>query len=95
MQINYTVDALVSLLQLINFIESKNTQGAGLRWLDRYEAVLQKQLYHPNQTKLCHNQTFRRLNLHCINYNDWVIAFSIQETSILIEAMIHKSRITD
>ncbi|MCY7309409.1 MAG: hypothetical protein LH619_01405 [Chitinophagaceae bacterium] len=82
MQVNYTMDALASLIQLVNFIESKNTPGAGLRWLDKYEAFLTKQLFNPNQIKLCHNQTFNKLNLRCINYNDWVIAFSVQETSV-------------
>ena len=95
MQINYTVDALASLIQLVNFIESKNTPGAGLRWLGRYEAFLQKQLYNSNHSRPCNNQTFRKLNLYCINYNDWLIAFSLQTNAVLIEAVLHKSRITD
>jgi len=33
--INYTTDALNSLISLVNFIKSKNTAGAGLRWLNR------------------------------------------------------------
>jgi len=35
MPINYTTDALNSLISLVNFIKSKNTAGAGLRWLNR------------------------------------------------------------
>jgi hypothetical protein len=35
------------------------------------------------------------LNLLCIYYNDWVIAFSIHSNFILIEALMHKSRISD
>ena len=42
MQINYTTDAFSSLIQLINYIESVNTQGAGLRWLKRFEFFLEK-----------------------------------------------------
>ena len=95
MQINYTVDAVASLLQLINFIERKNTPGAGLRWLDKYEAFIQKHFYNPGQARLCNNETFRKLNLYCINYKDWLIAFSVKENAILIEALLHKSRITD
>lgn len=95
MQINYTADAFASLLGLINFIETNNTQGAGLRWLGKYETFLQKSLFNPSQIKICHNQTFRRFVLHCLNYNDWTIAFSIHDNYVLIEAMLHKSRITD
>ncbi len=95
MQINYTADALGSLIQLVNYIESVNTKGAGLRWLNRYELFLQKTLIRPQQIKHCHNLTFNQLNLRCINFNDWVIAFTVNENYILIEALLHRSRISD
>ena len=95
MQVNYATDAFVSLTGLINFIEANNTAGAGMRWLSRYEKFLQKSFVDAKKIKLCHNKTFRKLNLKCINYNDWVIAFSMNEKFILIEALLHKSRIID
>ena len=49
MQINYTEDAFSSLVQLVNFIESKNTLGAGVRWLQRFERFLQKKLQNPQK----------------------------------------------
>lgn len=42
MQINYTKKAFATLTQLVNYIEVSNTQGAGVRWLNRYEAFLEK-----------------------------------------------------
>lgn len=95
MQINYSTDAFDSLIHLINFIESKNTKGAGIRWLNKYEVFLKKKLKTAQQIKLCNNETFHRLNLHCIHYHDWVIAFSIHNKDVLIEAILHKSRIND
>lgn len=95
MQINYTADAFGSLIQLVNYIESVNTKGAGLRWLNRYELFLQKTLIKPQQIKLCHNLTFNQVGLRCIYFNDWVIAFSLNENYILIEALLHRSRISD
>lgn len=95
MQINYTTDAFKSLMRLVNYIESKNTQGAGLRWLKRYEEFLQKKFHQPKNIRLCNNATFNTLHLSCLYFNDWVIAFSITEKSLLIEALLHKSRITD
>ncbi len=94
-QINYTTDAFSSLIQLINYIESSNTQGAGLRWLHRFELFLKKKLQAPLQIKLCNNAAFAQLNLRCIYFNDWVIAFSAEENIVLIEALLHKSRISD
>jgi glutathione synthase/RimK-type ligase-like ATP-grasp enzyme len=95
MQISYTTDAFISLTQLVNFIESTNTAGAGVRWLKRYELFLKATLNSPEHIRLCHNQTFNNLKLRCIYFNDWLIAFSIKNESILIEALLHKSRITD
>ena len=95
MQIDYTAEAFSSLIQLVNYIESTNTRGAGLRWLNRYELFLKMKLRAPERIKLCNNYTFDKLKLHCIYFNDWVIAFSISEKSVLIEALLHKSRISD
>ncbi len=95
MQISYTTDAFISLTQLVNFIESTNTSGAGLRWLERYELFLKTAFNSPERIRLCHNQTFHSLKLRCIYFNDWLIAFSIKNDSVLIEALLHKSRITD
>ncbi len=75
MQINYTADAFNSLFQLVNYIETTNTAGAGVRWLNRYEAFLQNKLLKPNKIKLCNNFTFKQVDLRCIYYNDWLIAF--------------------
>ena len=95
MQVNYTTEAFSSLSSLVNFIEAKNTRNAGLRWLARYEFFLQSAFTNPNGVKLCNNFTFAKLNLRCIYFNDWAIAFSIHDNYILIEALLHKSRISD
>ncbi len=49
MQINYTADAFNSLFQLVNYIETTNTAGAGVRWLNRYESFLQNKLLNPHK----------------------------------------------
>ena len=95
MQVKYTKDAFSSLIQLINFIEARNTSGAGIRWLDKYEKYLTKTFINTKNKRLCNNATFKKLELHFIYFNDWVIAFSIHEDFILIEALLHKSRLTD
>lgn len=95
LKIRYTLDAFASLTSLINFIESKNTAGAGLRWLEHYEKFLSNALLDAKHKRFCNNESFRKLNLRCIYYNDWLIAFSFDEDFILIEALLHKSRIKD
>ncbi len=94
-EIKYTTDALASLTALINFIEAKDTEGAGIRWLEHYENNLKQAFENAGKKRLCNNATFKKLNLRCIYFNDWLIAFSIRENFILIEALLHKSRIAD
>ena len=50
MHIEYTTEVFTSLVQLVNYIESKNTRGAGLRWLNRFETFLQKKLHKPEKS---------------------------------------------
>jgi len=95
MQVNYTTEAFASLSGLVNFIEDNNTENAGLRWLERFEHFLQTTLNNGQIIKLCNNATFNKLNLRCIYFNDWVVAFSIQPDYILTEALLHKSSGTD
>ena len=87
MQVNYTKKAFATLTQLVNYIEASNTQSAGIRWLNRYEAFLQKILLNPEDIRLCNNYTFNKLDLRCIYFNDWIIAFSIHKSFIFIEAI--------
>lgn len=95
MLINYTIDAFASLISLINFIESQNSEGAGLRWFEKYEKFLDKCFSGVLKKRLCNNATFHKLELHCVYFRDWVIAYSINNEFILIEAFLHKSRIRD
>ena len=95
MLISYTGAAFESLSDVVNFVESKNTLGAGVRWLDKFETFLNQSLTKPEIITLCNNKTFRELGLKCFNYNDWVIAFSHNDTQVLIEAILHSSRLTD
>ena len=95
MKINYTADAFNSLVQLVNYIEEMNTAGAGIRWLDKYETFLQQSLSHIKQIRSCHNLTFNQLGLQCIYFNDWIIAFSVHTDFVLVEVLLHKSRISD
>lgn len=95
MKISYTNDAFESLANLVNFIEAHNTKGAGLRWLFKFEQQLKIKLSFPEIIGMCHNETFRNFELKCIYIKDWLIAFSVKGDAILIEAILHKSRIKD
>ena len=94
MQIDYTTEAFASLLQLINYIESNNTKDAGLRWLQRFEVFFRKKCIPHIKLSFATTKLFINL-IFVVFFNDWVIAFSLHENNILIEALLNKSRITD
>ena len=95
MKINYTNAAYESLLAINEFVELRNTLGAGYRWYLRYEDfILEKLLLH-KAIPLCKINTLQRLKLYCVHYKDWTIAFSKANDEILIELLLHKSRIRD
>lgn len=95
MKINYTNDAAQSLIALVDFIEKQNTKGAGLRWLAKFELSIKKSLKNFSIIPFCKNKTFYSLQLKCFYFNDWLIAFSQQQNSLTIEALLHKSRVKD
>lgn len=95
MEINYTRDAFDSLTALLLFIEKENTKGAGIRWLDKFESFLMETLPLHGLITYCNNKTFHQLKLKCLNYNDWIIAFTVYDTTITIDAILHKSRLKD
>ena len=51
MQISYTIDAFSALTNVVNFIESKNTLGSGVRWLKKFEYFLVTSLVNPLSIK--------------------------------------------
>ncbi|MEP7129101.1 MAG: hypothetical protein ABI729_09550 [Chitinophagales bacterium] len=42
MQINYSINAFIALTGIVNFVEAKNTSGAGIRWLEKYETHIRQ-----------------------------------------------------
>ena len=66
MEIRYTRDAYRVLIRHVNYIEEKNTEGAGLRWFGRYESWLLQKLKGAAQIKTCNNASLKRVGLRCI-----------------------------
>jgi hypothetical protein len=95
MEISYTAEAFASLVDVVNYVESMNTLGAGVRWLDKFEIFLNNSLPTASVVKPCNNRTFYELQLRCLNFNDWIIAFSLDNDNVLIEAILHSSRLVD
>lgn len=95
MEIEYSEEAYSILMSLVHFTESENIPGAGYRFILRFESFLQRKFQLPKQYRICNNLSLQKLNLCCVYFNNWVIAFTIEEDTVFIESILHISRITD
>ena len=79
MKVEYTAEVFSSLLRLVNFIEETNTDGAGVRWLNKFESFIERNLSNAASISFCNNESLNRLQLLFIYYGDFLISFSIHE----------------
>jgi hypothetical protein len=51
-------------------------------------SIFREEIFEQANIRLCNNSTFNKLNLRCIYFNDWLIAFSIHKSSIPFAALL-------
>ncbi len=91
MTVVFKPDARIVVLEIIDFIDSINTPGAGFFWEDRLVSYLRSYAL-PNVTyALCNNEYLASLSLSCINFNDWIIAFKIEGELFVVYKIIRGS----
>jgi hypothetical protein len=91
MTVVFKPDARIVILEIIDFIDSINTPGAGFFWEDRLVSYLRSYAL-PNVTyALCNNDYLASLGLSCINFNDWVVAFKIEDDLFIVYKIIRGS----
>lgn len=95
MNLIFTTHFSEEIENIISFIDNTNTKGSGWRWYEKFEAFLIEELAFPDTHAICKNLAFRKFNLRCIFYKDWTIAYKMDETNVLLVAIIHKSNIVD
>ncbi len=72
-------EAWFTLNELAEFVESKNTLGAGNRYLNAFLVKINDGLKNNAKYAICKYPEFAKLKLKCFVINDWVIAY--QETN--------------
>lgn len=84
-------EAWLTLNELAEFVESKNTLGAGNRYLNAFLEKINDALKNNAKYAICKYTEFTKLKLKCFLINDWVIAYQETETSLIVRAIIHGS----
>lgn len=82
-------EAWVTLKELAEFVESKNTLGAGKRYLITFLSKIRDALKSNPEYAVCKYPEFAKLHLKCFVINDWVIAYQESQDTIIVKAIIH------
>lgn len=91
MIVSYSEEAKFSLYEISDFVESVNTDGSGYRWLAKFEAWLANYARSNVSYALCRDAYLASLDLSCINFNDWIIAFKIERELFVVHKVIRGS----
>jgi len=74
-----------------DFVESKNTPGSGARYALKFKAAIEKLAVPDVEYALCPHPLLAAYKFSCSYFNDWVIAFRIQNSELIIHDIIHGS----
>lgn len=91
MTIVYGEEAKSTLFEISDFVDSINIEGAGDRWTAKLTVWLQKYALSNVSYALCKNEYLASLDLSCINFNDWIIAFKIEDDQFVVYKIIRGS----
>lgn len=92
MKVKIHPKALASIDAISDFVESKNTKGSGRRHAMKFKAAILK-LAVPNiDYSACNHPTLALFQYSCSHFNDWVIAFKVnQNKELVVYEIIHAS----
>jgi hypothetical protein len=82
-------EAWFTLNELAEFVESKNTLGAGNRYLNAFLVKINDALKNNAKYAICKYPEFAKLKLKCFVINDWVIAYQETNNRLIIRAIVH------
>ena len=91
MIIVYSQEAKLALFEVADFIDSINIEGSGDRWINKLSLWLKKYALSNVSYAKCKNRYLASLGLSCINYNDWIIAFKIEDDLFIVYKIVRGS----
>ena len=79
----------IALAAIESFVESENTEGSGKRFIVKFVKFIEKSAVTKVKFALCHHHILASLKYSCIIFNKWVIAFAIENNSMVVHKIIH------
>ena len=88
MDITIMPEAEVTLLGLSSFKDSINIIGSGEKYLDKLFTFIEKYAQPNVEYKKCLDERLETLKYSCLNFDNWVIAFKIENENFNIYEII-------
>ncbi len=88
MTVVYGDEAVATLFEISDFIYSINTVGAGERWIAKLTKWVESYALKNVSFALCQDDFLASLKLSCLNYNDWIIAFTLKDNLFVVHKVI-------
>jgi len=89
--VKITPKALRVIDGIADFVESKNTKGSGKRYAIKFKVAIKKLALSNVQFAICNHPVLAAFKYSCSHFNDWVIAFRIQNNELTVYEIIHGS----
>jgi hypothetical protein len=90
MNVLFSEEARLVIVELEKFVEEKKPPGSGKRFTTKFKQHILN--YSNAQVHLsCKFPLFRRRNLFCFILNDWTVAYEVQSNSFIVHTIIHGS----
>ncbi len=83
--------ALWVIDDIADFVESKNTPGSGDRFASKFLTTIESWAVHNTQYAFCDHLFFAMFGYSCRRFNDWIIAFKIENEILTVYEIIHGS----
>ena len=89
MEVFYSPEAELALIELSDWIEEQNTPGSGDRYFRRFVQKVKDFAIGTSQYSLCHNEELRKIELRCIAIDNWVVAFRIDNSVFRVYRILY------
>ena len=94
MEFIYKPRAAKAILKVAAYVESKNTEGSGVRWFEK----LDDRIISVAETKYglakCRHHTLAKFNYRCFEFKGWIIAYKINGNTFEICRFIWAARLS-
>lgn len=94
MEIDYRPRAKNAILKVMDFVESKNTEGSGRRWFVKLNEVINSLSQTGYGLQICRHESLSKFNYRCYEYNGWVIVFRISNKKLEVCRFIWAAQIS-